>query len=264
MNTDFEEIKMDIFIPLDIESSIQKSQDEDGGENWYVRGFASTPDLDLQGDIVQPSGINIDYFVQYGWLNYEHQQDAKYAVGAPTQNCYVDFQKGLFVEAILFKDNEYAQEMWKLANSVDKSGTGRKLGFSIEGGIRKRNSKDNRIIEELVIKNVALTKSPANPHATWEYFMKSWTTGHAINPSEMTDGAALRRESLGQAITQLSYAYSVKSPLELTDLWTDVSKYLDQSKKVTPEVATVLLQVAKGLSREDAQAFVTKMYTERE
>lgn len=66
MNTDFEEIKMDIFIPLDIESSIQKSQDEDGGENWYVRGFASTPDLDLQGDIVQPSGINIDYFVQYG------------------------------------------------------------------------------------------------------------------------------------------------------------------------------------------------------
>lgn len=249
---------MNIFIPIDINSSIRKSNEEGKGEQWFVRGFASTPDLDLQGDIVQPSGIDIEYFKSSGWINYEHQQDAKFAIGVPTDNCYIDFQKGLFVEAQLFQDNPYAQEMWELANSIQKSGIDRRLGFSIEGGIRKRNDRDNRIVEDLVIRNVAITKNPANPHATWETFMKSWTTGHEINPEKQVDASALRVEHIAQAITNLTWTYKEGDPTKVKQTWDGVAKYLDASNRTNAECGIIMLQLSKGISRKDAEEFIKK------
>lgn len=251
-----EDIKLNIFVPMDIEGSFRKSEEEGRGKEWYVRGYASTPDLDLQGDIVQPAGIDIDYFVKSGWINYEHKQDAKYSIGVPTENCYVDLEKGLFVEARLFQENEFAQDIWDLAKNIKKSGINRQLGFSIEGAIRKRDDMDNRVIEDLVIRNVAITKSPANPHATWDMFMKSWTAGHEINPAEQTNGAALRREHLAQAVTHLSYMYKMSNPKEYNDLWTQTSEYLDKSGKNTRETAVVMLQLSRGISRKQAEKFL--------
>lgn len=253
---DTQEVKMNIFIPMDIESSLRKSNEEGKGEQWYVRGYASTPDLDLQGDIVQPSGIDIEYFKKHGWLNYEHKQDAKYAIGTPTDNCYIDFQKGLFVEAKLFQDNPFAQEMWALANSLQKSGDERKLGFSIEGGIRKRNERDNRIVEELIIKNVAITKSPANPNATWETFMKSWTTGHETNPDKQINGSALRTEELAQAITSLTWTAGITSGEDYSKTWKDIAGYLETADRSTEESGILLLQLSKGISRDEATKFI--------
>ena len=69
---------MDIFVPIDIEGSLKKSAQDGRGKEWYVRGFASTPDLDLQGDIVRPSGLDIDYFVKSGWVNYEQNMQSVY------------------------------------------------------------------------------------------------------------------------------------------------------------------------------------------
>lgn len=247
---------MNIFVPIDIEGSLRKSKEEGNGEDWYIRGYASTPDLDLQGDIVQPSGIDIDYFKSSGWINYEHQQDAKSTIGAPTENCHIDFQKGLFVEAKLFKDNPLAKEMWDLANSIEKNGIGRKLGFSIEGGIRKRNDRDNRIIEDLEIRNIAITKNPANPKATWEMFMKSWTTGTEINPEKQVNGGALRVEQLAQAITSITWTYKVGNPQELEETWAGVSKYIDASDRNSVECGIIMLQLSRGISRADAEKFV--------
>ena len=249
---------MNIFIPIDIAGSIKKSQEEGNGVDWYIRGFASTPDLDLQGDIVQPSGIDINYFKSSGWINYEHQQDAGSTIGVPTDNCYIDFQKGLFVEAKLFKDHPLAQEMWNLANNIEKSGAERKLGFSIEGGIRKRNDRDNRIIEDLEIRNIAVTKNPANPKATWEKFMKSWTTGTEINPEKQVNGEALRVEQLAQAITNLTWTYKIGNPQELDKTWEGVSKYMEASDRNSAECGIIMLQLSRGISRLDAEKFVNK------
>lgn len=241
---------------MDIEDSIEKSDRHGDEKGWYVRGFASTPDLDFQGDIVTPGGIDIDYFVKHGWINYEHKQDAEYIIGVPTDKCYVDVEKGLFVEAYLLKDNKYAKDIWDLAKNIKKSGLPRQLGFSIEGSIRKRDALDSRVIQELVIKNVALTKSPANPHATWDMFMKSWTTGHEINPEKQTGAAALRREHLAQAITHLSYVYKISDPKEYEQLWIQTSEYLNDSGRNTKEIAVVTLQLSKGISRAEAEKFV--------
>lgn len=62
-----EDVKFDIYIPLDVEGSIEKTDNQkDSDGNWYVRGYASTPNRDLQGEIVIPQGIDIDYFVKSG------------------------------------------------------------------------------------------------------------------------------------------------------------------------------------------------------
>lgn len=249
---------MNVFIPIDIAGSIKKSQEEGNGEDWYIRGFASTPDLDLQGDIVQPSGIDINYFKSNGWINYEHQQDAGSTIGVPTDNCYIDFQKGLFVEAKLFKDHPLAQEMWSLAQNIEKSGAQRKLGFSIEGGIRKRNDRDNRIIEDLEIRNIAVTKNPANPKATWEKFMKSWTTGTEIDPEKQVNGEALRVEQLAQAITKLTWVYQMDKPDELDKTWEGISEYIQASDRNSTECGIIMLQLSRGISRLDAEEFINK------
>lgn len=247
---------LELFVPIDIEDSIAKSNDRQDEKNWYVCGFASTPDLDLQQDIVSPPGIDIGYFKKHGWINYEHKQDTEYIIGVPTDNCYVDFNKGLYVEAMLFKDSKYAQDMWSLAQAIRKSDCNRRLGFSIEGGVRRRNERDPRVIEELVIKNVALTTHPANPEATWEFFTKSFETGHGITPETQVDGGALRAESLASSIVQLSYLYKETNKDTIDSLWKEVNSILTKNGYSDRETAQLVLQLSKGTSLEEAQQFI--------
>lgn len=256
-DNEVQEIAMKVFVPIDMEASLRKSNSgPDSQKKRYVCGYASTPTLDLQNDIVQPSGISLDYFVSDGWINYEHKKGAEYIIGVPTENCYVDFEKGLYVEAMLLEDNKYADDMWNLANSIEKSGSGRKLGFSIEGGIRKRNQMDSRIIEELVVTNVALTTNPVNTEATWEHFMKSIQTGHGTTPETQIDGGALRAESIARAISTLTYVYQISSPMEYAELWKHVGAYLDKADRNIEESAQIMLQLSRGVSRQEAQEFI--------
>lgn len=252
--------KYNIFVPIDIETSIQKSEEQDGGE-WYVQGYATTPDLDLQGDIILPQGIDISYFVSKGWINYEHKNEAEYIIGAPTENCYVDINKGLFVEAKLMKDNKHARSMWELANTIQKSGIKRNLGFSIEGAVVSRNARDNRIIEGVVIHNVALTTHPANPQATWETLVKSWTTGYGTSPETQVDGGALRREMFKQDITNLTYAVQTvgnlyeRKPEEKEFILREVAKNIKTCSS-EKELTKFMLQLSRGVSYKEASTFI--------
>lgn len=256
------ETKYSIFVPVDISSSVNKSETEGDGE-WYVQGYATTPDLDLQGDIILPQGINMDYFLTKGWINYEHKQDAQYIIGVPTDNCHVDLNKGLFVEARLMKDNEYARSMWALANTIQKSGINRQLGFSIEGSVISRNSRDRRIIEGVAIKNVALTTHPANPQATWETLVKSWTTGYGTTPETQQDAGALRREHFADDITNLTYAVkNVAKMYGMSDKEKDfvlreVAKSLDEENP-TEDYGAIMLQLARGVSLQQAKDFIER------
>ncbi|MCC9083669.1 hypothetical protein LOS22_14605 [Enterococcus faecium] len=48
--------KYNIFVPIDVAGSVEKSEQANDGE-WYVQGYATTPDLDLQGDIILPQEL---------------------------------------------------------------------------------------------------------------------------------------------------------------------------------------------------------------
>lgn len=256
--------RVGLFVPIDLNESIKKSNENPTEKSWYVRGYATTPDLDLQDDIINPDGIDISHFLEHGYINYEHQQGDEFKIGAPTKNTYVD-NVGLFVEAKLYKNNPYARSVWNLANNIAKSGIDRKLGFSIEGYARKRNSMDPRIIEETYITNVAVTTSPANPNATWEAFMKSFLTGHGITPDTQVDAAALRAESFARSLHNLSFAYkSLDNPQEFERIWKEVGSYLDSLDRYTPESAVMFLQLFKGYSRNEAIAKIDKLMNHKE
>ena len=248
------EKSFDIYVPLE-RTYLKKNTDGSNNGEWYVRGYASTPSLDLQGDIIPPEAINIDYFIKSGWINANHSNKTADIIGVPTEGCRID-SKGMFVEAKLFKDNAKAQEYWELANNLSKTQTDRRLGFSIEGIIKKRNGNDNRIVEEVIIHNVAITANPANTEATWESFVKSWQTGTETNPENQKDSAALRVESLARAITELSYSLYSNDIVDKDSLWSDVAEYLDKSDKANFQNSILVLQLAKGISREEAEKFL--------
>jgi len=55
---------------VDAEVDIIKSEKE--GQR-IIRGYASTPDEDRQGEIlVTKRALIISYFVNHGWFNYDH------------------------------------------------------------------------------------------------------------------------------------------------------------------------------------------------
>lgn len=252
-----------MFVPIDLEDSIRKSNENDTEKSWYLRGYATTPDLDLQDDIVDPNGIDISHFLEHGYINYEHHQGNEYIIGAPTKESHVDPSVGLYVEAKLYKSNPYAKSIWDLANNIAKSGITRKLGFSIEGFAKQRDKNDPRIIKSTYITNVAVTTNPANPNATWDAFMKSYLAGYGISPETQTDGGALRAETFARSLHNLSYAYkALKNPTDFDRVWKEVGSYLDSMERSTPESMVMFLQLSKGYSRAEAVAKIDKLMQE--
>ncbi|AYJ74074.1 putative prohead protease [Bacillus phage BSP15] len=252
--------RVDLFVPIDLGESIKKSNENSTEKSWYLRGYATTPHLDLQDDIVDPNGIDISHLVQHGYINYEHQQGEEFIIGAPTDGTYVDPDVGLYLEAKLYKNNPYAKKVWELASNIEKSGINRTLGFSIEGYAKERDKNDPRIIKSTYITNVAVTTSPANPNATWEAFMKSFLTGHGISPETQVDGAALRAESFARSLYNLSWAYkALGDPEDFDKLWKEVGDYLDSMDRYTPESAVMFLQLFKGYSRKEAVSKIDQL-----
>ena len=252
--------KVDLFVPIDLEESIKKSNENPNEKAWYVSGYATTPDLDLQDDIIDPSGIDISHLITNGYINYEHHQGNEYRIGVPTEGTHVDPNVGLYVEAKLYKGNPYAKGMWQLANNIAKSGVDRKLGFSIEGFAKARDPKDPRIIKSTYITNVALTTNPANPHATWDAFMKSFLAGTGITPETQVGAAALRHETLAQSLFTISWHLKHhSSEEEFKHVWDEVGDYLDAMGRFTPESAIVFLQLSKGYSRAEAKEKLEKL-----
>ncbi len=148
------------------------------GKRW-IQGIASTNERDLQGETVNQPGIDFSYFKQYGYFNDDHKQGNKHRVGEPTE-CRVS-KNGLYVKGFLLNGKEAADDIWKHMQSLEASGSSRKMGFSIEGKIRRRNG---RHIEKCWVQNVAITAAPVNT-STWAEIAKSLTAGSAtIEDSE--------------------------------------------------------------------------------
>lgn len=247
--------EFNLFVPLE-EKSFKKSSN--GKEDTYlIRGYASTPNKDRDGDIILPGNLNIQDFISRGFINYEHKQGDAYRIGVPTENTYIDPEHGLFVEAKLFMDNPYAQDMWNLSKSLAKSGSGRKVGFSIEGKLLGRDYRNPAIIKNVKVKNVAITTNPANPEATWETFTKSFTTGDDVVGAGISDegAAALRRQSIAHSISEL--CYNIK---DVTDKeWVEIAKTMDKEGRYDKDVMALFLQLSKGLSRNDAKETLNRL-----
>lgn len=146
------------FVPL---SEISKSKNEEGVEVMKMGGLASTKRRDTDNESLDPNGFDITYLNSRGVVNWNHSKDPSDVIGEPTKAEIT--KKGLYVESMLYADSDKAQKVYKLAETLRKSGGKRRLGYSIEGKATERDPLDETKVTKAMITNVALTISPKNP-----------------------------------------------------------------------------------------------------
>ena len=151
---------------------IEKAQeiiDPDTGEvRMLLGGIASTADEDSDGEFLDPKGFDIEPLLKSGMVNWHHQAKDQPAtiIGEPTK---AEIRSdGLYVETELYPSSKIAQEVWQLAQTLEKDSKTRRLGYSIEGKVLKRksedkNSPDYKKIQKAMITGIAITHQPKNP-----------------------------------------------------------------------------------------------------
>src|SRR5690348_8997451 len=92
------------YVPLELVKS-----EKDGEDEWQIKGIASTPDEDLQGETVDQSGLDIGLLkAGRGLFNFDHQKGPENVLGQIEDAEFVD-QDGkrcLMVKGYLFKHQD--------------------------------------------------------------------------------------------------------------------------------------------------------------
>lgn len=247
--------KFSFYLPLDVVKSGESVTDE-----WRIGGYASTSSEDRQGDEIIQKGLDISDFVNHGWLNYDHQSDI--ILGYPDKSkCEIN-KKGFYVEGTLLKGISQSKNIWETAIALQKSGSDRRLGFSVEGKILKRN--DLGQIVKAKVYNVAVTPNPINTECTWDALVKSFTTdsGDLVKALEAghgdANGSPIIPESLEAAFKTLSYAIGddAESRLHMNTL----KARLLHKQDITKSETILYLQLVKGLSFVEATRIYNKAH----
>lgn len=152
-----------------ITKAAEKVVDPTTGEDVMVLGgIASTADEDSDGEFLDPKGFDIRPLMESGLVNWHHQAKGQPAtiIGEPRVG---EIRKeGLYLETVLYPSSPIAQDVWQLAQTLEKDSKTRRLGYSIEGKVLKRKSDDPKDpgykhITKAVITGVAITHMPKNP-----------------------------------------------------------------------------------------------------
>jgi len=142
---------------------IEKAKDNKGNDVMKIGGVASTQDQDSDGEYLDPSGFDVSYFMDHGYINYNHQAklDPEAVIGEPTSARVTS--KGLEIEATLYPDNPLAQKVYSTTQMLEKSSKNRRMGFSIEGKAMERDLLNPKRIKKAMITGCAVTLNPKNP-----------------------------------------------------------------------------------------------------
>ena len=143
------------WMPIDIQKSGK------GKGKMRIKGVASTADVDTDEEILEPSGFVLDRLVKSGYFNYDHRarENPQFIVGEPDTAKIVNGQ--LYVEGNLY-DTPLAHDIYEFANTLSKSGSKRRLGFSIEGKALERDPFNQKRITKALLTGIAITPSPKN------------------------------------------------------------------------------------------------------
>ena len=183
-----------------------------------IEGIASVQSPDIAGETVIQKGMDLGYFLKRGFFNDNHAKDSGGKVGVPTYAKHTS--NGLHVKGYLL-DTPRAQGIVELAESLEKSGNDRQLGFSVEGKVKRRNGK---IIEESWIKDIAITAEPVHPE-TYMNICKSLSA--EIEEAGTTEGRPKQEiwakiedaisDSLAQAMQNLKKSLPDMDSIETTE-----------------------------------------------
>jgi hypothetical protein len=122
------------------------------GAQRIIEGPASTPSRDMQGEIVEPSGLDLSYFKRHGRINWDHGRNPRDIIGQPVRWRVTPDE--FYLYALLYNGVEKADDSWKLFEA------GATLAWSVEGKVLERaKGEPTRVVRAYVI-NVALTPNP--------------------------------------------------------------------------------------------------------
>jgi len=242
---------MDDSFSFALEMDVEKAEKTDGPR--VIKGYASTPNEDRQGESLLQKGLDIIDFVNYGFFNYDHNNAI--ILGYPYPTCKVD-NNGLWVEGELLKGIPEADKIWQLATSLKKCNAPRKLGFSVEGKVLQ---KSGSTIIKAKIYNIAITTNPVNTNCTWDAIVKSFNApvnkalevGYETNPEDMEGGDVFRKESLEDDLHNLSYVIGDKEKKKI------LKQRLSTKKSFTSSELTLYLQITEGWSIDQAKSFIS-------
>lgn len=162
------------WIPL----QMQKGMDGVDGAPMRVEGIISSEGLDADGEMVLQDGLILDYFMQKGWINDNHDQSSGAGLGYPIAAERIVLPDGKQATKIVaeFVPTQRARDTFEL---IKASQGVRDFGFSVEGGIIERNGIDGKgkIIRQAIVRDVSLTRHPKNPDCTITNLVKSLQTG---------------------------------------------------------------------------------------
>lgn len=190
-----------------------------GEEAMVLGGIASTADEDSDGEFLDPKGFDIKPLLESGLVNWHHQAKGQPAtiIGEPRT---AEIRKdGLYIETVLYPSSKIAQDVWELAQTLEKDSKTRRLGYSIEGKVLKRKSDDPqdpgyKHISKAVITGVAITHMPKNPK-TFANIIKGEIDDDELEEAEETAGTeegmntkrgkALMRESVDKRMKRTTF-----------------------------------------------------------
>lgn len=152
--------KINFFVPV----TFQKGKDKEGNEVMKIGGIASTPDKDSDDEYLDPKGFDLSSFLKSGHFNWNHaaKDNPAAIVGEPTSAEVTP--EGLYVEGVLYNNSPVAKSIYDLASTLEKAGSKRRLGFSIEGQAVERDPKNKKKITKARITGCAITHVPKNPN----------------------------------------------------------------------------------------------------
>ncbi|MCZ6868094.1 MAG: hypothetical protein O7G84_01160 [Gammaproteobacteria bacterium] len=171
----------------------------DGRDGRFIGGYISTDHMDRAGETLIQDGLDFEPFLKKGWFNDNHDGAGDSLVGYPTMvrlDNLAKGHKGWYVEGELLPDgaNPRADSLWKIAQGLHKGASGRKLGFSVEGSILKRDAKDSKIVRKAEVREVAITRCPVNTQTSLDVLAKSLAVG--IPAGEPGSAEPLQTEAL--------------------------------------------------------------------
>lgn len=193
------------------------------GQSRRIGGVLSLEVHDQEGEKLLQEGLDFKPFLKSGWFNMNHDPaTAKGLVGYPTE--VTQFKKGeelpngrttsanaTWVEGHLLDNWGPADDLWALGKALD--GTGRHLGFSVEGAIHRRIGaktvfKKGRkgapgkyvgnTVAKATVREVAITRCPVLDQSEMEILAKNLASAQSLDDD---DALEARVGELEKALT---------------------------------------------------------------
>lgn len=224
------------------------------GKKRRIGGIASIQTKDRQAETLIQKGLDFSEFVDYGWFNDNHSKATEDVLGYPDTPAKY-FKKGQtlpngkpakapghWVEGYLLNTNK-ANSIWDLAKNLQS--TPRRLGFSVEGKIQKRDSLDKSVVAKAIVREVAITKSPVNTDAQMDVLVKSLTVG-TPTPGEAVTGPKTG-EDAGQVLAKESLEKKKKKVRKSLTYGQAFDYIQSRYPGATPQIVNRLIEVTQTL-----------------